>query len=164
MTNADDRALESLALAKEITASWFWALDVVEPEANRLDVILTSADELVAIVTALRVKRLGYLSAITGLDTGMAMDNLELLYHFCAGPAVITLRVSLPRSVPIVPTLSQIIPSSEVFEREISEMFGVRIAGLSTPDYLYLPDDWPEATYPLRKDFDPAVWRKQRDE
>jgi len=146
---------EALALAKEITASWFWSVKTEEPEPDRLDVKLASADDLVPIVTAMRVKRLGYLSAITCLDLGPESEQLELLYHFCAGSAVITLRVSLARAAPAVATLSQIIPSAEVFERELSEMFGVTVRGLPSPEHLYLPDEWPEDTYPLRKDFDP---------
>jgi Ni,Fe-hydrogenase III component G len=145
---------ETLALAKEITTSWFWALEMDEPEDNRLDVRLASVEDLVPIVTALRVKRLGYLSAITGLDLGPEADAIEALYHFCAGAAVITLRVQLPREAPVVPSLSEIIPSAEVFERELSEMFGVTISGLANPSRLYLPEEWPEGVYPLRKDFD----------
>lgn len=153
------KTAEALALAKEITTGWFWTLDVEEPESNRLDVKLTSADDLVTIVTAMRVKRLGYLSAITGLDPGLEAERLEVLYHFCTGAAVITLRVPIPRHAPVVPSLSQIIPSAEVFERELKEMFGVTVSGLPITEHLYLPDDWPEVTYPLRKDFDPASIR-----
>lgn len=157
METAAERTTKALALAKEITTSWFWDLEATEPEPNRLDVKLPSADELVNIITAMRVNRLGYLAAITGLDPGQGSEHLEVLYHFCAGAAVITLRVPIARSEPVVPTVSEIIPGAEVFERELKEMFGVEISGLVTPDHLYLPDDWPELTYPLLKDFDPAA-------
>jgi NADH:ubiquinone oxidoreductase subunit C len=150
----DAKTAQALALAKEITSAWFWPLETVEPEPNRLDVKLSSADDLVTILTAMRVKRLGYLSAITGLDPGSGAEQLEVLYHFCAGAAVITLRVPLHRQAAVVPSLSQIIPSAEVLERELMEMFGVEVSGLPTKEHLYLPDHWPEATYPLRKDFD----------
>jgi Ni,Fe-hydrogenase III component G len=53
--------------------------------------------------------------------------------------------------------LSQIIPGAEVFERELREMFGITVLGLPTTEHLYLPDDWPALTYPLRKEFDPAA-------
>ena len=102
----------------------------------------------------MRVKRLGYLSAITGLDGGPESDQLEVLYHFCTGAAVITLRVALPRQEAVVPSLSDIIPSAEVQERELMEMFGVTVSGLPNVEHLYLPDGWPEAIHPLRKDFD----------
>ena len=133
-----------------------WAEEMTIPEPNRLDVVLKQADDLVPAVAGLRVKRLGYLSAITGLDLGSGVGELEVLYHFCTGPVVITLRVRLPREkgVASIPTLSDIIPSAQSFERELSEMLGVSVIGLDNPGYLYLPDDWPEATYPLRKDFD----------
>lgn len=149
-----DRTAEALALAREITTSWFWPLETDDPEPNRLDVKLASADDLLPIVTAMRVKRLGYLSAITGLDQGLETGHLEILYHFCTAAAVITLRLSLDRNAPAVPTLSQIIPGAEVFERELQEMFGVEVRGLPSAEHLYLPDDWPATTYPLRKDID----------
>ena len=136
-----------------------WAEEITTPELNRLDVWLKRPEDLLPAVTGLRVKRLGYLAAITGLDLGLETDCLEVLYHFCTGPVVINLRVRLPRgdNGAIVPTLSRIIPSAEPFERELREMLGVEVDGLSTPDHLYLPDDWPEGIYPLRKDFDPQV-------
>jgi len=149
-----NRTAEALALAREITTSWFWPLETEDPEPNRMDVKLKSADELVPIVTAMRVKRLGYLSAITGLDPGPETGYLEVLYHFCAASAVITLRLSVDRSAPAVPTLSLIIPGAEVFERELQEMFGVKVSGLPNVEHLYLPDEWPASAYPLRKDFD----------
>jgi len=148
---------EALALASDMMENWAWETITARPEPNRLDATLKSTDDLIPIVVALRVKRLGYLSAITGLDLGVEAGELEVLYHFCAAAAVITLRVRLPREAPVVPSLSEIIPSAEAFERELREMFGVEISGLKTPEKLYLPDDWPEGVYPLRKDFDSSV-------
>ncbi len=40
------------------------------------------------------------------------------------------------------------------FERELMEMFGVTVTGLADTSHLFLPDGWPEATYPLLKDTD----------
>lgn len=157
METTAEKTAKALALAKQITTAWFWTFEASEPEPNRLDVKLPSADELVNIVTAMRVKRLGYLSAITGLDPGGDAEHMEVLYHFCTAAAVITLRVSIACREPVVPTLSQIIPGAEVFERELAEMFGVTVSGLPTTEHLYLPDDWPELAYPLRKDFDPQA-------
>ncbi len=153
-TIVDDTTAAALALAREITSNWFWPLEIDQPEPNRLDVKLISADDLISIVTAMRVKRLGYLSAITGLDPGTDAEQLEVLYHFCTGAAVVTLRVPLYRHAPYVPSLSPIIPSAEPLERELMEMFGVKVDGLPTPEHLYLPDDWPKDIYPLRKDYD----------
>lgn len=152
-----DRTAETLALAREIATALFWSLEIEEPETNRLDFGNVPVQELINIVTVLRVQRLGYLAAITGLDPGSGAEHIEVLYHFCAGQAVITLRVPVPRSTPVVPTLSTIIPVAEAFERELQEMFGLTVSGLSCPEHLYLPDEWPGEVYPMRKDFDPAM-------
>lgn len=148
---------ETLTLARELLVNWFWTVEASEPEPNRLDVTLTTPADLVPMVTALRVKRLGYLAAITGCDLGPEVGQLEVLYHFCAGSAVITLRVRLPREGATIASLSDVIPSAESFERELAEMFGVTVEGLRRPERLYLPDDWPEGVYPLRKDVDPRL-------
>jgi Ni,Fe-hydrogenase III component G len=153
---------EALALASELLVNWVWLTEAQRPEPHRLDVALSSPTDLVPMVVGLRVKRLGYLSAITGCDLGPEADQLEVLYHFCVAGAVITLRLRIPREGGSVPTLSNVIPSAEVYERELSEMFGITVTGLRQPHRLYLPDDWPEGVYPLRKDFDSQAVPVQR--
>ena len=135
-----------------------WATDPTRPEDNRLDVWIAPAD-LVAAVAAVHGAGWGYLSAITGLDDGLAAEGqetggLQALYHFCGGAAVATLRVRLPYDLPAVPSVCGVIPSASYFERELAEMFGISVEGTPNPDRLYLPDDWPDGVYPLRKDFD----------
>jgi NADH:ubiquinone oxidoreductase subunit C len=126
-----------------------WLIEANKPEPNRLDVVLKDSD-LAAAARAL--SDWGYLSAMTGLDLGMEANTMEVLYHFCEGAAVVTLRVHLLRESPSVPTLSEVIPSASFYERELHEMFGVTVEGLSDSSYLFLPDDWTEGVYPLRKD------------
>ena len=148
---------ESLAIASQILEHWAWQTETTRPSPTRISSLLSTVDDLVPIVVALRVKRLGWLSAITGMDPGVEAGYLEVLYHFTAGAAIITLRVRVPRDNASVPAVSEIIPSAEVFERELHEMFGVEVIGLRNPEKLYLPDDWPDGVYPMRKDFDPQV-------
>jgi NADH:ubiquinone oxidoreductase subunit C len=148
---------KAIEIGRELAERWTWRLETRQPEPNRLDVLLASPADLVPFAAALRVQRIGYLAAITGLDPGPESGALELLYHFCQGPAFISLRLTVPRQGAIVPTLSSIIPSAESSEREIAEMFGVTFDGLRAAGHLYLPEEWPESTYPLRKDWTPPV-------
>jgi Ni,Fe-hydrogenase III component G len=127
---------------------------MTQPTPNRLDVALTKVGDLAPIVAGLRVKWLGYLSAITGIDGGTEKNLIELLYHFCSGAAIITLRVNLQRDEAKVASLSSMLPNAEVFEREVMEMFGVEFAGLRNTARLSLSDDWPDGLYPMRKDAD----------
>ena len=78
---------------------------------------------------------------------------MEVLYQFCEGPAVTTLRVTVPYSKAVIPTVCGIIPSATLYEREIIEMFGITIEGTPNTDKLLLPDDWPDKVYPMRKEF-----------
>jgi Ni,Fe-hydrogenase III component G len=148
---------EILTLASGIAQSWDWATEISRPNPKQLDVKVKEIKELVPMVVALRVKRLGHLSAITCLDLGADVNEMEVLYHFCPGDAVIALRVRIPRQGAELPSLCEVVPGAEAFERELREMFGIEISGLNTPDRLYLPDDWPEGLYPMRKDFDQKV-------
>jgi Ni,Fe-hydrogenase III component G len=122
------------------------------PEPNRVDLTVEPARFLEA-ARELTAARWGYLTAITGLDRGVENGNLEVLYHFCRGPAVLTLRVPLPRAHPVVPSICGLIPAASMYERELIEMFGVTCEGTPDPSRLFLPDDWPAGVYPLRKDF-----------
>src|SRR5512145_3055454 len=99
-----------------------WAKAPTTPEPNRLDVMLESADLVAAIETLLQ-GRWGYLATITGLDLGPETGALEVLYHFCSGATVLTLRVRIDRANASVPTVCGAIPSASLYERELSEMF-----------------------------------------
>lgn len=152
---------EALKIASQLVEEWLWTTKTERPEPNRLDVTLTKLEDLIPIIVGLRVQRIGYLAAITGLDLGPEVGELEVLYHFCTAAAVVTLRVRIPRDAPSVPSLCSIIPSAEPFERELREMLGVDVVKHPNPIHIYLPDDWPDGVYPLRKDFDQDVDLKE---
>jgi Ni,Fe-hydrogenase III component G len=155
---------EAITRATDLLVNWVWPVEAAPPAPDRLDVTLKEPKELIPMVTALRVQRLGYLAAITGLDLGPEDGRLEILYHFCIAAAVITIRVPLPREGATIESLTDLIPGAEPYERELSEMFGVDVVGMRNPLRLYLPDDWPDGVYPLRKDFDPAVLHNHHKE
>ena len=146
--------LEALTKAQALLAPW--ASGATNPQPNRLDLVIQSQD-LFQAVRKLKDEQWGYLSAITGLDLGTHIDALEALYQFCSGSAVVTLRVPLPRSGGVVPSVHTLIPVADFFEREIMEMFGITVTGIENDMHLFLPDDWPDGVYPLLKDFDPQA-------
>ncbi|MBZ0303061.1 MAG: NADH-quinone oxidoreductase subunit C [Anaerolineae bacterium] len=141
--------MNALEQAQDILAAWVQAWHT--PEDNRFDAQVAPAD-LISTVQALDDHGWGYLVAITGLDHGAEAGEMEVLYHFCRGAAVLTLRVAIARGQAAVPSVCAIIPYASVFERELAEMLGVEVYGTPDPSRLFLPDDWPEAVYPLRKD------------
>ena len=128
-----------------------WQKETREPEPHRVDVVIYAAD-LIAAVESIRQSGWGYLSAISGLDHGPEIGNLEVLYHFCGGAEVLTLRVPRPRAESSVRSICSVFPSARLFEQELHEMFGLDVVGLPDTGYLFLPDDWDKTTYPLLKD------------
>ena len=153
-----------LQTAEEILKEF--TLSTKKPEVDRLDVFI-DAKNIKPAVKALIDAHWGYLSAITGLDNAEYQideatkekkalpdaGSLELLYHFCDEAAVVTLRLSLPYTQPDVDTITDIISSVVLYEREAAELFGINFIGDPSKAHLVLPDDWPEGVYPLRKSF-----------
>ncbi|MEI7844649.1 MAG: NADH-quinone oxidoreductase subunit C [Chloroflexota bacterium] len=130
-----------------------WSKESSHPEPTRLDAVIL-ADDLRAATRSMHDSSWGYLTAITGLDLGPENGQLEVLYHFCKGPAITTLRVRQSRDhQAVVPSIADIIPPASFFERELQEMLGFSITGLNNNNRLFLPDDWPEGVYPMRADF-----------
>jgi Ni,Fe-hydrogenase III component G len=90
-----------------------------------------------------------HLSTITGNDRGA---HIDVIYHFVADGVSLNLRVKVDKGVDEIDTITPIVPAAIMYEREITDMFGVTIAGHPDPRRLVLPEDWPEGDYPLRRD------------
>jgi Ni,Fe-hydrogenase III component G len=156
---------QNLQLAESLLKEF--ALSTNRPESDRLDVVIDRKNLKPAVKVLLVDKRWGYLSAITGLDNAKYeidevtkekklipdAGSLELLYHFCFGAAVTTLRVAVPYNDAKVDSICDLISSVSLYEREAAELFGIEFVGTPSTDHLILPDGWPEGVYPLRKSF-----------
>jgi Ni,Fe-hydrogenase III large subunit/Ni,Fe-hydrogenase III component G len=78
------------------------------------------------------------------------------LYYVFAVDAVhgfIVLRVSVPEQQPVFLSLTNALPAANWQEREVQDLFGLKLEGHPNPRRCALHDDWPQV-YPLRKDFD----------
>lgn len=149
----------SLGAAEAVLKPFATAFNRPQPE--RLEVNI-HPDNLLPAVRALVDESWGYLSAIVGLDRpGQPSADgepkpegaIDVLYLFCSGAAVVTLRITLPYSQAVIPTISGIAPTAMLYEWELREMFGVEVVGLRVTGHLILADDWPAGVYPLRKSF-----------
>jgi len=129
---------------------------IIRKEENRLD-SLVEVQNLKAAVKAMMDARWGYLMAITGLDhpaaEGQTEGVLEAVYLFANEAAIAGLRVAVPYSHAVIPSICDIYPSATLYERELIELFGLDIEGTPVRDHLVLSDDWPDGVYPMRKSF-----------
>jgi len=63
----------------------------------------------------------------------------------------VRLRVQVPESDPVVPTLFEVHPGTEALEREVFDMFGIAFEGHPDLTRILMPEDW--IGHPLRKDY-----------
>ncbi|MGQ4915835.1 MAG: NADH-quinone oxidoreductase subunit C [Candidatus Asgardarchaeia archaeon] len=93
-----------------------------------------------------------FLHTITAVDT---TSEFELLYHIFIGEKKVNLnlRIKISRDSPKVPTITDIMPAANVYEREVHDLFGIVFEGHPHLERLILPEDWPDGVYPLRKDY-----------
>ena len=64
----------------------------------------------------------------------------------------VRLRIQVPESDPVVPTLWELYPGTEALEREVFDMFGISFEGHPDLTRILMPEDW--VGHPLRKDYD----------
>ncbi len=95
-----------------------------------------------------------YLSTITAVEV---QSEYEMIYHLTFAEALISVKVKVDQNNAELPTITDLIPGATLYEREIHDMFGIKISNHPDLSPLLLPDDWKENVYPLRK-----WWTKTR--
>ncbi|MDO8390790.1 MAG: NADH-quinone oxidoreductase subunit C [Actinomycetota bacterium] len=83
--------------------------------------------------------------------------SIRVVYVMVAGPpdTRIELHVRLPIDDPVLPSLAEVSFPAGRFEREIQDLFGVRVVGHHQPARLVLHQHWPIGWYPMRHDAGP---------
>src|SRR5436190_16305323 len=79
--------------------------------------------------------------------------HLYYIYALDAAHGFLILRVPVPPDRPELPSLTNAVPAVNWQEREIQDLFGLKLIGHPNPRRCALHDDWPDV-HPLRKDFD----------
>lgn len=64
----------------------------------------------------------------------------------------IRIRVQVPEGEPVLPTLFDLHPGAEAYERETYDMFGVTFTDHPDMTRILMPEDW--IGHPLRKDYE----------
>ncbi|MBR9833803.1 MAG: NADH-quinone oxidoreductase subunit C [Alphaproteobacteria bacterium] len=89
---------------------------------------------------------------ICGVDYPQRAQRFDVVYHFLSMRMNHRIRVKIKTDEEgSVPTLTELHPSADWFEREAFDMYGIRFAG--HPDMRRILTDYGFEGYPLRKDF-----------
>jgi NADH-quinone oxidoreductase subunit C len=143
------KELGALLELKKSDAVLGW--DVTYGELN-VDV---APSQLVAFVDFLKSDQSCQFSSlvdITAVDYPGRAKRFDVVYHFLSmyQNHRIRLRVSI-REEEMVPSIIEVHPSANWFEREVFDMFGILFSG--HPDLRRILTDYGFRGYPLRKDF-----------
>jgi NADH-quinone oxidoreductase subunit C len=91
------------------------------------------------------------LCCLSGVD--FDKDNLASVYHLYSviHNHKLTLKVIVPKTNPVVPTVSDIWATADWHERESFDMMGIKYENHPDLRRILCPDDW--EGHPLRKDY-----------
>jgi Ni,Fe-hydrogenase III large subunit/Ni,Fe-hydrogenase III component G len=84
---------------------------------------------------------------------GEGVFHLYYIYALDAAHGFVILRVPVSADQPEFTSLTNAIHAVNWQEREVQDLFGLKLVGHPNPRRCVLHDDWPEV-HPLRKDFD----------
>jgi Ni,Fe-hydrogenase III component G len=91
------------------------------------------------------------LCTITGMDE---VETYTVVYHLCRnGSIVLNLKTHLTKDNPVIRSIIDYFPAAEMYEREMEDLLGIKVAGLPPGHNYPLPDNWPAGEHPLRKDW-----------
>ena len=116
---------------------------------------LVPVEKIVDVIRALR-DELGFpmFSGVTGVDYWPRLDprfHAVYILRSLEYRAHIFLRVPIPAQKPVIPSIVEIFPNANWYERELWDMFGIRCEGHPDLRRILMPYDW--EGHPLRKDY-----------
>jgi len=145
-------ALEELAAHIELKRpAEVLATEIAHDELN---VTVTSGGlpEFVEFLRVDRTCRFSTLVDITAVDHPERPTRFDVVYHFLSMYQNARIRVKVAvREEEMVPSITEVHPSANWFEREVFDMFGILFSG--HPDLRRILTDYGFRGHPLRKDF-----------
>lgn len=136
----------------EMLQSHFPGATVAPKYSNQLEVV-AEARSIASLLAVMKSLGFEHLSNITCVDW-LIHNRFDVTYNVWSYTHRVhtVVKVRVGRAEPAVPTVSNVWPQAQAYEREIHEMFGVRFTGNPDLSPLFL-HNWKDIP-PLRKDFD----------
>lgn len=140
------------SIKKFLTGKFAFLADKVRIQRQRRIFADVPADNFFGVLDyAIKELDFVFLCTITGLDEG---ENLSFIYHLTRQDGVkLNLKISVPKTNPVIKTVTDRFPGAEIYEREVMDLLGARVEALAEGRRYPLPDNWPAGQYPLRKDW-----------
>jgi len=125
------------------------SINIVRPRRMSIEVSLDNFMPVFAYLA--KDVKFTHLCTITGLDE---QERLGFIYHLAGDSGItVNLKTSVPKSNPLIKSVTGYFPGAEIYERELVDLFGAQVIGLPPGNRYPLTDDWPTDQHPLRKDW-----------
>ncbi len=124
-------------------------VSLVLESSDLIDVLLFLRDD-----SGLRFNRLVDVCGVDFLDQEKT-PRFAAVYHLhsLSLNRYVRVRVPLDEDNLVVPSVTEVWPGADYFERETFDLFGIEFTDHPNLKRILLPDDW--VGYPLRKDYNP---------
>lgn len=131
--------------------------------ADAQEVLHVARDELLEVAAGLRRDGFWVCLDVCGVDylthpgrtlpEGVTPERFEVVSQFIdhVGRRRLRVRVQVPESDPVCPSLFSLFPGVEAPEREVFDMFGITFEGHPDMTRILMPEEW--EGHPLRKDY-----------
>ena len=154
-TPVDEAGDEEAKTVYGYAVTWSRGQKVVHPPRAQLAELvrqLRDDDGFNVCVDVTAVDYLGH-PGRRDLPSGIPPERFEVVVSLLSHSqrTRLRLRVQVPESDPVVPSLFDVHPGTEALEREVYDLFGIRFDGHPDLTRIIMPEDW--IGYPLRKDY-----------
>ena len=125
---------------------------VIEHNHLTITIVDSSLEKITSLLKNNNVCQFRTLIDITAIDYPEQEERFCLVYHYLSMQQNIRIRIkSFVKEKQIVPSITNLFPSANWFEREVFDMYGILFS--NHPDMRRILTDYGFQGHPLRKDF-----------
>ena len=125
---------------------------VIEHNHLTITIVFSSLEKITSLMKINNVCQFRTLIDITAIDYPEQEERFCLVYHYLSMQQNIRIRIkSFVKEKQIVPSITNLFPSANWFEREVFDMYGILFS--NHPDMRRILTDYGFQGHPLRKDF-----------
>ena len=125
---------------------------VIEHNHLTITIVFSSLEKITSLMKINNVCQFRTLIDITAIDYPEREERFCLVYHYLSMQQNLRIRIkSFVKEEQIVPSITNLFPSANWFEREVFDMYGILFS--NHPDMRRILTDYGFQGHPLRKDF-----------
>jgi RNA polymerase sigma factor (sigma-70 family) len=111
-----------------------WAPEITRPAPDCLNGVI-GVDKLRDAVNSLSEARWGEFADISAVTLGEEAEPIELQYRLIREAALVIMAVRVQRANPVVPSIADLLPAAEFYERQLCDALGIQFTPTQPMEY-----------------------------